>query len=202
MNKMGRPYLGLASLAIGAFVAGCTSVTAGSGAADVSTPLPSPKPTTVSIGAQRLTMTLPAGGRLSTSSTTSSDGQCNIDNARLVDRFGTTVAIITLPPDTCPHHGGQAINGDFGKFIIRQDVAHQPELQQHAVKAGLLASFTEQYTECTNSCKVAGIDVAVIFLDHPADRHHAVINIFNTADFFDAATDFSPAGLAATIQVH
>jgi len=202
MSQRGTTLVVLAIVTLGAVAAGCTSEKTGAATAATTTPAPSPTPTTVSIGTQKLTILVPAHYQLTPASRASSDGKCDIHGVSLSDLSKNIVATIAMPPDTCPNHGEPAINGNYGVFINRQDLANQTNVQQRNVPAGSVASFTETYTECTNSCKHLGIDVAVLFLAHPTDPHHAAINIFDTDDSSKSDNGFVPADFAAGIKVN
>jgi hypothetical protein len=187
-------------LVAAALAAGCTSNTGGSGERS-STPTPT-KPTTATLmlGGQKVTATLPPGARFGSTNTLDLGGACAVATVNIDDQQGHGIALVQLAPTGCDRNGRPAINGFLGLYATQDDLAQQSDVQLRTVPTGKLATFNERYTECTNSCKDFGLDVAVVFLAHPANPRRPAINIIDTTDL--AGTDnsgYSVGDIAASL---
>jgi hypothetical protein len=190
-------------LAAAAMAAGCTSNTGGSGEQS-STPTPTRKPgqltASVVLEGQKVTAKLPPGAHFDAARTQSLGDACTIAIVDIDDQQGHGIAFVQLAPAGCERNGKQAINGFLGIYATQDDLAEQSNVQQRTVAAGRLATFNERYTECTNSCKNFGLDVAVVFLARPANPQRPAINIIDTTDL-DGTNNYgySVADIAASL---
>jgi hypothetical protein len=180
-------------------LAGCSSATSGRGTAQQTTsPAPTTSPTAaVTIGRQHLTVRVPAQLHLGPVTHSVVPLPCKVDGFTVQDGSGHALAQVLLAPTSCQQRKRPTINGYYGMYAARDDVAALPGVRNSTVPAGQLATFTETYTECTNSCSKHSLDVAVVFLSHPADPDLPAINVIELPD---AASDFSPADFASHIQ--
>lgn len=165
--------------------AGCSGSVAGHGTADL------PVSTTVNLGPQQLTLQLPPGYHLDQVSSNATAG-CRVVATAVLDPAGHGVALVQLATASCPDRTRPVLNGFIGLFATRDDVAGKPQLEEKQVRAGQLATFTEKYTACTNSCTNYQLKVAVVFLAHPADPALSAVDIIQEP----GSTDIDPGGLA------
>lgn len=186
-----------------ALLAGCTSNTAGSGERSSSpTPTVPPKPTTgtVTLAGQKITATLPPGAHFGSVTAENYGGGCIIDRVDVDDQQDDQIALVQVAPTGCERGGKPAINGFLGLFATQADVANQSSPEERTVPAGKLVTFNESYTQCTNSCKSFGLDVAVVFLTHPADPKRPAINIIDTTSLDGSDNSgYSVADIAASL---
>lgn len=64
---------------------------------------------------------------------------------------------------------GRIGNGFHGVYVTLDDVADPSNVETHEVPAGTLATFTQDYYECTNSCADYQDHVGLLELDDPPD---------------------------------
>jgi hypothetical protein len=186
-----------------AVLAGCTSNTGGSGERSTSpTPTVPPKPTTgtVTLAGLKVTATLPPGARFGALTALNYGGRCIIDRVDVDDSRGHQIAVLQLAPVGCERNGKPPMNGFLGLYATQDAVAKQDGAQQRTVPAGKLATFTERYVECTNSCTTFRLDVAVVFLTSPADPGHPTLNIIDTTSLDGTDNSgYSVADIAASV---
>jgi hypothetical protein len=179
----------IVGLCLALATAGCSGTVAGRGTADV------PVSVSANLGPQRITLQLHSGQHLS-AVTTNPNLECATSSLNVLEG-DQPVAVVQLVPLSCPGRGKPAINGNLSAFATHDDVVGQPGLGEKPVKAGRLATFTEKYTECTNSCRIFHLKVAAVFLDHPTDASRPAINIIQEPR--TSGSDIDPATLAAQL---
>ncbi|WP_154676119.1 hypothetical protein [Amycolatopsis benzoatilytica] len=77
----------------------------------------------------------------------------------------------TIPPNANRQIG----NGRHGIYRTVEDVAHPIGLVQQQTKLGPAAVFSQEYYECTNSCKRWNEPIAIVTLSKPAKAEYPTL---------------------------
>jgi len=123
---------------------------------------------------QGLELSVPVGSATVTPFEHRESDDCRAAQAQVKTATGTFD--LWLIGKDCPQADQRALNGNHGRYLEPPSYATDVAAAQQ-VPAGSLVTFTQTYTECTNSCNDYPDAVGLVTLAHPQDAELPVLEI-------------------------